>query len=72
MSQKQKTRQIEIPENLYSGLIDLFFSAVRSSNLMENDPELYNWVQYTIQNAFKNEDVLIVNNKIISKEDLNK
>jgi hypothetical protein len=67
-----KTVTIEIPENLYSGLMDLFFAAIRKSDVSEKNPLLYAWIQTTIHEAFKNEDIVIIDGKIISKEDLKK
>ena len=72
MFEKTKTIQIEIPKNLYSSLIDLFFSAVRMTNIREKDEDFYNWVQHTIGEAFKTGKVLAVDGKIINKTDLEK
>jgi hypothetical protein len=67
-----KTVTINIPEKLYGSLMDLFFAALRKSDISEKSPELYAWVQSTVHAAFKNGDILVVDNKIVNKKDLGK
>jgi len=67
---KKTPRVLEVPEDTWVSFIEVLFTAVQHITVTEENITTINFLRNVITKAFEDGDILVVDGKIIAKDEL--